>query len=102
MKFTSVAILVYLMVLMALPSVRAIKLQLGNECEENCDASKQNECEKGNFIMSLSFSPLQIIKTLTFNLSISNTDFELKKESSFYESFFVSAFHNTIWNPPKF
>jgi hypothetical protein len=93
---------IYLVVLTVLPSVRAVKLQFAYNCEQNCDDSEQNKCEKGKFVMSLNFSPLQIIKSYNYNLHLNLFYFELKKESTFYDAFVVSKFQNTIWHPPKY
>lgn len=101
MKNVIYILLIYLTALTVLPSVRALKLQFGNSCEQSCDNSKQKECETGKFVMSLNFSPLQIIKSNNFNFNFELFDFELKKKTSFYDSFFVSNIQNSIWHPPK-
>ena len=102
MKSKVYILFIYLVVLTALPSVRAVKLQFGNNCEQNCDDSEQNKCEKGKFVMSLNFSPLQIIKSYNYNLNLNFFYFELKKESTFYSVFNVSKYQNIIWHPPKY
>lgn len=103
MKTKVYLLFIYLVVLTALPSVRAVKLQYVNNTEHNCNDSGQDECENGKFVMSLNFSPLQIIKSYNHssNLNIDLFDFELKNESSFYDAFFVSKYQNSIWHPPK-
>ena len=101
MKFKVYILFFYLVVLTALPSVRAIKLQFGNNCEQTCDNSEQKECNAGKFVMSLNFSPLQIIKSYNYNMNFELFDFELKKETSLYEAFFMSKYQNAIWHPPK-
>jgi hypothetical protein len=79
-----------------------MKLQFGNNCEQSCSNSEKSECGNGKFVMSLNFSPVQFVNELTYNFKEIITDFDLKKESSFYESFFISYYQNTIWHPPKF
>ena len=101
MKAKVYILFIYLIVLTALPSVRAVKLQFENNCEKTCDNSEQNGCEKGKFVMGLNFSPLQIIKSYAYNLNLDFFYFELKKEASFYDAFFVSNYQNNIWHPPK-
>lgn len=102
MKSKVYILFIYLVVLTALPSVHAVKLQFGNSNEQTCCDSEQNECENGKFVMSLNFSPLQIIKSCNYNFNLDLFYFELKKETSFYDSFFASNFENNIWHPPKY
>ncbi len=101
MKFKVYILFIYLVVLTALPSVRAVKLQFCNNSEQTCNNLEQNNCDAGKFVKSLNFSPLQIMKSYNYNLNFELFDFELKKEISFYDSFFVSNFQNNIWHPPK-
>lgn len=102
MKFKVYILFCYLFILTALPSVRAVKLQLANNCEQSCSNSEKSDCENGKFVMSLNFSPVQFVNEFTYTFKEIITDFDLIKETSFYESFFISAFQNTIWHPPKF
>ncbi|WP_320814468.1 hypothetical protein [Flavobacterium sp.] len=101
MKNFTYILLLYLIALTALPSVRAVKLQFGNNCEQKCNNSEQKKCENGKFVMSLNFSPLQFINEYSSDLNFELFDFELKKETSFYEIFFNSNYLNSIWDPPK-
>jgi len=94
-------LLLYLFALSALPSVRAMKLQFGNNCEQTCDNSEQKECNAGKFVMSLNFSPLQIVKSFYYTLDLDFLDFKLKEKTSFYKSFMISIYQKSIWNPPK-
>lgn len=101
MKFKVYLLFIYLIILTALPSVRAMKLQFVANHNQTCNSSEPIECEKGKLVMSLNFSPLQFINE--FNYSFKNTVlyFDLKKETSFYESSFLSFHQNSIWHPPK-
>jgi hypothetical protein len=102
MKFKVYLLFIYLIALTALPSVRAIKLQFGNCIEQSCTNSEQNECENGKFVMGLNFSPVQVVTELNYSFKAILPDYKLKKETSFYEAYFVSNYQNSIWHPPKF
>lgn len=102
MKLKVYILFIYLIALTTLPSVRAIKLQFSNNHEQSCNTSEKNECENGKFVMGLNFSPVQVIHEIYYSLKTIMPYFELKKETSFYEVFFVSIYQNTIWHPPKF
>jgi hypothetical protein len=102
MKLKVYILFIYLIVLTALPSVRAIKLQFGSNCEQTCDNSEKKECKNSKFVMGLNFSPVQVINEIHYLLKTIIPDFKLKKESSFYEAYFVSIYQNSIWHPPKF
>jgi hypothetical protein len=102
MKFIVYILFIYLIALTALPSVRAIKLQFGSNCEQSFDNSEEKECEHSKFVMGLNFSPVQVIHEINFSLKAMISDFKLKKETSFYEAYFVSIYQTTIWHPPKF
>lgn len=78
-----------------------MKLQFGNNCEQSCDGLEKNNCEKGKFVMSLNFSPLQIVKSFYYTLDLDFLDFKLKEKTSFYKSFMISIYQKSIWNPPK-
>ncbi|WP_339887900.1 hypothetical protein [uncultured Flavobacterium sp.] len=102
MKFKVYILLIYLVALTALPSVRAIKLQLGSNCEQSYNNSEEKECKNGKFVMSLNFSPVQVINEIHYSLKTIITYFDLKKETSFYEAYFISIYQTSIWHPPKF
>lgn len=99
MKFTIKIVLFYLIVLIALPTIRVIKLSI---YESVCDNSIPTECEKGKFIMSLNFSPVQCVSELIFKPELLITEFNLIKEQSTYEKIFISKYQQSIWHPPKF
>lgn len=94
---------------MGLPSVRALKMQFGTTCEQttcesdtSCDKNSSNGCEKGKFVMSLNFSPVQFVGTqdlssILFTLDVVSD----KKQSSYYEKIFISKYQQAIWHPPK-
>lgn len=102
MQFKIHILLIYLTVLTALPSVRAIKLQFGNKSEQTCENSAQNKCVTGKFIMLLNFTPLQIIKAHNFYIKAVFFDVELQRASSFYKVFLISNYLTSIWHPPKY
>lgn len=101
MKFVAYLLLFYLTLLTALPSVRAVKMQFGNNCEMSIANAKQNECEKGKFVSALNFSALQFVGELQYSIKSNFFNFDAKPSKSFYDSFFVSNYQNSIWHPPK-
>lgn len=100
MKLKVYLLFIYLITLTALPSIRAMKLQFGTN-KQICNSSKPLECEKGKLVMSLNFSPLQFINEITYTFKDSILYFDFRKETSFYESSFISFHQNSIWHPPK-
>ena len=102
MKFKVCLLFIYLVSLTVLPSVRAMKLQFREVSEQTCASSEPVECDKGKLVMSLNFSPLQFVNELNFTFKNIVFDFDLRKETSFYESFFIPICQNSIWHPPKF
>lgn len=101
MKFKVYMLFIYLITLTALPSVRAIKLLFSDNCEQTSNNSEKKECENGKFVMSLNFSPVQMISENHYLLKTMLTYFDLKKETSFYEAYFVLIYQNSVWHPPK-
>ena len=102
MKFKVYILFIYLIVITAMPSVRAVKLHFGNNYEVTSENSEEKKCAIGKFVMSLNFSPVQMINEIHFSFKAILTYFDLKKETSFYEAYFVSIYQNSIWHPPKF
>mgnify|MGYP006146598553 CR=1 FL=1 len=92
--------LFYLVVLTVLPSVRAVKVLLGNSCEMSCQKSEDSGCDKGKFVMSLNFSPVQFVKEISIYLAIYLIPLKEKKEI-LYRKFLVSNYFSNIWHPPK-
>jgi hypothetical protein len=99
MKLVIKVILLYLIVLISLPTIRVIKLTLH---ENACINIPSKDCEKGKFIMNLNFSPLQFVNELDLKPELYIIEFKLTKEQSSYEKIFISKFQNSIWHPPKF
>ena len=81
MKFSVHILCVYLLLLVALPSVRAMKMLVSENCEQTChkSGSESSGCEKGKIIMSLNFSPVQFIGELDFKPEISFPEFKIEK-----------------------
>lgn len=100
MKFIVSLICLYLFVLIALPSVRAIKLTLKANYGIQC--VKDATCKTGEFVSNLCFSPVQIIpsnflknkETPTFNLNP-------KESISTYQNNYLELLLHFIWNPPR-
>lgn len=101
MRVTIYILLFYLFSITALPSVRALKVQFGSNCEHSCSKKKQNECDNAKFVMSLNFSPLQFVNEIQYSLTSDLLNFDKQKQKSFYDAFFISKYLNSIWNPPK-
>lgn len=104
MKFSVHILCVYLLLLVALPSARAMKMLMSENCENTCNksGSESSGCEKGKIIMSLNFSPVQFVAELDFKPEISFQEFKIEKEQSNYEKIFISKYQHSIWHPPKF
>lgn len=104
MKFSVRILCVYLLLLLALPSVRAMKMLVSENCEQTChnSDSESSGCEKGKIIMSLNFSPVQFVSELDFKPEITFSEFQIEKEQSNYEKIFISKYQDSIWHPPKF
>ena len=104
MKFSVHILCIYLLLLVALPSVRAIKMLASENCEQTCHNldSESSGCEKGKIIMSLNFSPVQFVAELDFSLEILSPEFNTEKEKSNYEKIFIPKYQQSIWHPPKF
>ena len=104
MKFSVHILCIYLLLLVALPSVRAIKMLASEKCEQTCHNldSESSGCEKGKIIMSLNFSPVQFVAELDFSAEILSPEFNTEKEKSNYEKIFIPKYQHSIWHPPKF
>lgn len=104
MKFLVHILCFYLLLLVTLPSVRAMKMLASENCEQTCHKtdSESSGCEKGKIIMSLNFSPVQFVAELDFKLEISFPEFKIEKEKSNYERIFIPKYQHSIWHPPKF
>ena len=107
MKFFASILFLYIMVLTALPSVRAIKVTfIGKYHSESQQSSCENndplDCQKGKIIMMLNFSPIQYFnESLPYFSAVSNSFETIKKEKLNYKKVFIDQYHNSIWQPPK-
>lgn len=104
MKFLVHILCFYLLLLVTLPSVRAMKIFASENCEQTCHNTntESSGCEKGKIIMNLNFSPVQFVAELDFKPEITFSEFKLEKEKSNYEKIFISIYQHSIWHPPKF
>ena len=104
MKFLVHILCFYLLLLVTLPSVRAVKMLASENCEQTCNksGSESSGCEKGKIIMSLNFSPVQFVAELDFSPEILSPEFNTEKEKSNYEKIFIPKYQHSIWHPPKF
>lgn len=101
MKKAIYILVIYLALITLLPTVRALKVQFGSNFELTCDKNEDFSCEKGKFVMSLNFSPVQIVKEIGFSFSRIFYLPEKKSIDFYYESFIVSNFLHAVWHPPK-
>lgn len=104
MKFSVHILCFYLLLLLTLPSVRAMKIFASENCEQTCHNldSESSGCEKGKVIMNLNFSPTQFVAEISLKEIILIPDFYTEKEKSNYEKIFIPKYQHSIWHPPKF
>ena len=76
-------------------------MQFSNNCEMSCQKSEDSHCDKGKFVMSLNFSPVQFVKEISIYPSIYFIPLKERTEV-FYRKFLVSNYFSNIWHPPKF
>lgn len=100
MKWITCILFIYLMALTTLPSVRAMKMFVSQECH-NAEESNSG-CEKGKVIMNLNFNPTQFVAEISLKEIILIPDFYTEKEKSNYEKIFIPKYQHSIWHPPKF
>lgn len=99
MKTKIYILLFYLFAITALPSVRAVKVMLCTKTESSCSKTS-NECETGNFVMTLSFNSIQFVKEQLVLLTVHN--FEINNKSVFfYVKHFFPSYYGFFWHPPK-
>jgi hypothetical protein len=104
MKLFAYIFCFYLTALMALPSVRVLKMQWNESCISSCtksDFDTDKNCEKGKIIMSLNFTPVSYITTKIYSATPQNFIITSKREKIFYHKNLLSNYQNTIWQPPK-
>lgn len=79
----------YLLLLQTLPSVRAMKMFVNQECQTTCHNAEESNsgCEKGKVIMNLNFNPTQFVAEISLKETILIPDFYTEKEKSNYEKF---------------
>lgn len=104
MKFSVHMLCFYLLLLLTLPSVRAMKMFVSQECQNTCHNAEESNsgCEKGKVIMNLNFSPTQFVAEISLKEIILIPDFYTEKEKSNYEKIFIPKYQYSIWHPPKF
>lgn len=106
MRVFAIVFCFYLTALMALPSVRVIKMQLSETCKSSsCDTSNFENgggCEKGKIIMSLSFTPVNYLQSKLYKAILVKTIvITSKKDKIYYRESLISKYQNSIWQPPK-
>lgn len=95
----------YFLFLMAIPTIKVVKSELGSGCAEACQKEKKNEipkgCQKEKCILNLNFNTGQFIVQQVQHINF-NGAFEFEnKDSLSYEKVFIPNYRNTIWHPPK-
>ena len=105
MRLFAIIFCFYLTALMALPSVRVIKMQLSETCKSSsCNKSNFENgggCEKGKIIMSLSFTPVNYIQSKLYIAPIKTIVITSKRDKIYYKENLISKYQNSIWQPPK-
>lgn len=105
MRLFAITFCFYLTALMALPSVRIIKMQLSETCKSSsCNKSNFENgggCEKGKIIMSLSFTPVNYLQSKLYKAPVKTITITSKKEKIYYRENLISKYQNSIWQPPK-
>lgn len=103
MKFSVHILCFYLMLLLTLPSVRAMKMFVSQESQTACHNSdtESSGCDKGKVIMNLNFSPIQFVAEISLKEIILIPDFHTTNEKSNYEKIFIPKYQYSIWHPPK-
>lgn len=105
MRIFAITFCFYLTALMALPSVRVIKMQLSETCKSSsCNTSNFENgggCEKGKIIMSLSFTPVNYLQSKLYKAPVKAVVITSKKEKIYYQENLISKYQNSIWQPPK-
>ncbi|CAM4257037.1 hypothetical protein [Flavobacterium terrigena] len=104
MRLFAIIFCFYLTALMALPSVRVIKMQLSETCKSSsCDNNdfESGCCEKGKIIMSLSFTPVNYLQSKLYKAPVKTVVITSKKEKIYYQENLISKYQNSIWQPPK-
>ena len=91
------------MALTTLPSLRAMKLFVSQECQNTYQNIEETNsgCEKSKVIMNLNFSPTQFVAEISIKEIIFISDFYTDKEKSNYEKIFITKYQHSIWHPPK-
>lgn len=107
MKFFTYIVCFYLFALMALPSVRAMKMHFSEKCQSSCqknnpETGEPSGCDKGKIIMNLSFTPVHyILSQIIFTNDKIAFNATVEKANSTYEKVFISQYKSSIWQPPK-
>ena len=103
MKILINILFLYILALVALPSVRAIKMFVSQDCNTACHHAIDSDsgCEKGKVIMGLNFNPVQFVSELNLKPEILFSEFKIEKEKSNYEKIFIPKYQQSIWHPPK-
>ena len=104
MKLFTYILFFYLMALITLPSVRAIKMIVSDHKQTSCNNldAQSSDCEKGNFVMNLNFSPTQFVAEISLKEVFYSVDFYTEKQKSNYEKIFIPKYQDSIWHPPKY
>ncbi|MET0946602.1 MAG: hypothetical protein ABWY22_14435 [Flavobacterium sp.] len=105
MKTLARIISIYFLFLIAIPTVKVVKSQLGGNCNTACQNEKKSEstkgCQKEKCILNFNFSTghyiVQQIQSISFNQELE----VVERNNLSYEKVFISKYQNTIWHPPK-
>lgn len=107
MKFFALSICFYFTTLIALPSIRVIKMHVVNKCQSSCGKSSSEKntldggCQKEKCVLNLTFNNATfVVFNQNYNFKVSFILAE-KLEKSYYHKNFIPKYNAVIWQPPE-
>jgi len=105
MKTLTRIISFYFLFLIAIPTIKVVKSQLGVNCNTTCQKENKNinpkGCQKEKCILNFNFNTGQYIVEQIQSISFNQELGALERKNLSYEKVFLSKCQNTIWHPPK-
>lgn len=108
MKFIVSFLCFYFLILILLPSVRAVKMQFVQNCKSSyeLDISKNKVsdegCEKEKCLMNLNFSSSNfLLFNQNFKIEIVYSPLQSLEKSQYHKKF-ISNYNASIWEPPEY
>ncbi len=95
----------YFLFLIAIPTFKVLKSQLGMSCAKSCHnenkKDKQKGCQKEKCILNINFSSGQFIVAQIQNITFNSQSEYLSKKDLTYEMKFIPKYKDLIWEPPE-